>query len=158
MLVVGTPVVAVVGLLMPLLHAGALVLVPLVLASHLVVARVALVREAQRMLGPVRRMLNRWLARFSFLWIGLPGYGAMAVPFVGALVGAGTFAFLTSAVHVSTLVSLDRERSGRDLAGWEKLLPVGLAVLSIAALVLLLVAAGLFGWSVMAIVERLRTS
>lgn len=158
MLAFGTPVVAALGLLMPLLHAGVLAVVPLLVASHLVVTRVALVREAQRMLGPVRRLLNRWLARFSFLWIGLPGYGAMAVPLVGALVGAGTFALLTSAVHVSTLVSLDRERRGRELAAWEKALPTVLALITVVLLALVLLAALGFGWSVMAIVERLRST
>jgi hypothetical protein len=157
MLMIGTPVVAVLGLLVPLLHFGALVVVPLVVASHLIVTRVVLVREAQRMLGPVRRLLNRWLARFSFLWIGLPGYGAMTVPFLGALVGAGTFALLTSALHVATLVSLERERTGRELALWEKLVPTVLAVLSVGLLLALLLMALVFGWSVMAIMEGLQS-
>jgi hypothetical protein len=158
MLTVGTPIVAVFGLLMPLLHFGAVAVVPLLVASHLVVTRVVLVREAQRMLGSMRRLLNRWLARFAFLWLGLPGYGAMTVPLAGALVGAGTFALLTTVVHVSTLVSLDRERAGRELATWEKLVPSVLAVLSIVLLLMVLIMALLFGWSVVAIAERLQAS
>jgi hypothetical protein len=156
MLTIGTPIVAAVGLVVPFLHFGALAVVPLLAGCHLVVARVVLVRDAQRMLGPVRRMLNRWLARFSFLWIGLPGYGAMAAPVAGLVVGAGTFALLTSVVHVSTLVSLERERKGEKLAVWEQALPAVFAVLSILAIAIALALAVAFGWSVMALVERLR--
>jgi hypothetical protein len=156
LLIWGAPVVAVIALVMPFVHVGALAVVPLLTAVHLVVARVVVVREAQRLLRPVRRLLNRWLSRFSFLWIGLPGYGAMTVPFVGVLLGVGTFALLTSVVHLSTAVSLERERAGRELARWEKLLPVFLAILSIGLILLVIAAAALFGWSVMAIVERLQ--
>jgi hypothetical protein len=156
MLMVGTPIVAAVGLVVPFLHFGAVAVIPLLVACHLVVARVVLVRDAQRMLGPARRMLNRWLARFSFLWIGLPGYGAMTAPIAGLVVGAGTFALLTSIVHVSTLVSLERERNREKLAAWEKLLPAVLAVFSILAIAVAVALAVAFGWSVLAIVERLR--
>jgi hypothetical protein len=152
----GAPVVAVIALVMPFVHVGALAVVPLLTAVHLVITRVVVVREAQRLLRPVRRVLNRWLSRFAFLWIGLPGYGAMTVPFAGVVFGVGTFALLTSIVHLSTAVSLERERSGKELARWEKLLPTVLAVLSVGLILLVIVAAVLFGWSVMAIVERLR--
>ncbi len=154
----GAPIAAVLGFGVPLLHFGALAVVPLVVAVHLVVTRVFLVRDAQRLLGPVRRLLNRWLARFGFLWLGIPGYGAMTVPFVGALIGAGTFVVLTTVVHVSTLVSLQREREGRRLAPWEKVIPIVLAVLSIGLLLILIGVAAFFGWSVMAIVESLQSS
>jgi len=110
------------------------------------------------MLWPMRRLLNRWLARFSFFWIGLPGYGAMTVPVVGVLVGAGTFALLTSIVQVSTAVSLDRERAGKQLARWEKAVPIALALISIGLILLLIGLAALFGWSVMAIVERMQAA
>jgi hypothetical protein len=152
----GAPVVAVIALVMPFVHVGALAVVPLLTAVHLVVARVVVVRQAQRLLRPVRRLLNRWLARFSFLWIGLPGYGAMTVPIVGVVLGVGTFALLTSVVHLSTAVSLERERSGKELARWEKLLPVALAILSLGLILILIAAATVFGWSVMAIVEKLQ--
>ena len=151
----GVPTVAVIAIAMPFIHLGALAVVPLLIAVHLVTVRVVLVRDAQRLLGPMRRMLNRWLARFGFLWIGLPGYGAMTVPVVGVVLGAGTFVLLTSIVHVSTTVSLNRERTGQDLAPWEKLVPVVLAVISIGLILLAIGLAALFGWSVMAIMERM---
>jgi hypothetical protein len=150
------PLAAVIALVMPFVHIGALAVVPLLLAVHLVTVRVLLVRDAQRLLRPVRRLLNRWLARFSFLWIGIPGYGAMTVPVVGVLVGVGTFALLTSIVQVSTAVSLERERAGKELARWEKVVPVVLAVISIGLILLAIAVAALFGWSVMAIMERMQ--
>ena len=157
MLTWGVPTAAVIALVMPFVHVGALAVVPLLVAVHLMTVRVVLVRETQRLLRPVRRLLNRWLVRFSFLWIGLPGYGAMTVPVVGILLGAGTFVLLTSIVHVSTAVSLNRERTGQDLATWEKALPVLLAVISIGLILLAIGVATIFGWSMMAIVERMRT-
>jgi hypothetical protein len=156
LLTYGAPVAAVIALMMPFVHIGALAVVPLLVAAHLVIVRVVLVRDAQRMLRPMRRLLNRWLARFSFLWIGLPGYGAMTIPVVGVVVGVGTFALLTSIVHVSTAVSLERERAGKELARWEKLVPAVLAVVSIGLILLAVGLALLFGWSVMAIVERMQ--
>ncbi len=152
----GTPLVGVVAIVMPLVHIGALAVVPLVVAAHLVVVRVVLVRDAQRLLRPVRRLLNRWLGRFAFLWIGLPGYGAMTVPVAGVAVGAGTFALLTSIVHLSTAVSLERERKGKELAGWEKALPITLAVISIVLILLAVAAAALLGWSVAGIMEKMQ--
>ena len=153
----GTPAAAVIAIVMPFVHIGALAVVPLLVAIHLVTVRVWLVRDAQRLLRPMRRFLNRWLTRFAFLWIGLPGYGAMTVPIVGLLLGAGTFALLTSIVHVSTAVSLERERAAEDLARWEKAVPLVLAVLSIGVILLLVGLASLFGWSVMAIVEKMQS-
>jgi hypothetical protein len=154
----GAAAAAAIALLIPLAHLFAVVLVPLVLATHLVVVRLLLVRDAQRLLRPMRRLLNRWLLRLAFLWIGLPGYGAMSVPVAGVAVGAGTFALLTSVAHLSTRVALERERAGRPLAWWEKALPVVLALLTVAVLVLLAGLAVLFGWSAAAIVERLQGS
>ncbi len=152
----GAPIVAVIAIAMPFVHIGALAVVPLLVAVHLVVVRVVLVRDSQRLLGPIRRLLNRWLARFAFLWIGLPGYGAMTVPVVGLVLGVGTFALLTSVVHVSTAVSLERERSGKELALWEKTVPIVLAVISIGLILLAIGIAALFGWSVMAFVESMQ--
>ena len=152
----GVPTVAVFAIAMPFIHIGALAVVPLLVAVHLVFVRVVLVRDAQRLLRPVRRLLNRWLVRFSFLWIGLPGYGAMTVPVVGVFLGAGTFVLLTSIVHVSTTVGLNREHAGQDLAPWEKLVPVVLAVISIGLILLAIGVAAFFGWSVMAIMERMQ--
>jgi len=152
----GVPIAAAIAVVMPVVHVGALAVVPVLVAIHLVIVRAVLVRDAQRLLRPVRRLLNRWLTRFAFLWIGLPGYGAMAAPVVGVVIGVGTFALLTTVVHVSTLVSLQRERSGQELALWEKLVPTVLAVLSVALLVLVICVAIIFGWSVMALVDRMQ--
>lgn len=151
----GAPTVAVIAIAMPFVHVGALVVVPLLIAVHLVIVRVMLVRDAQRLLRPMRRLLNRWLARFGFLWIGLPGYGAMTVPVIGVVLGVGTFALLTSIVHVSTAVSVNRERAGQELARWEKLVPIVLAVISVGLILLAIGVAAVFGWSVMAIMERM---
>lgn len=77
----------------------------------------------------------------------------MTIPVLGVLVGAGTFALLTSIVHVSTAVSLERERAGKELARWEKLVPVLLAVITI---VLILAAIGvvlLLSWSVSSVMQ-----
>ena len=156
LLAYGAPIVAVIAIAMPFVHIGVLAVVPLLIAVHLVVVRIVLVRDAQRLLGPMRRLLNRWMARFAFLWIGLPGYGAMTVPVVGLVLGVGTFAILTSVVHVSTAVSLDRERSNKELAPWEKFVPMVLAVISIGLILLAIGFAALFGWSVMAIADRMQ--
>jgi len=156
MLAWGVPIIALIAVAMPFVHVGALAVVPVLVAVHLILVRVVLVRDAQRLLGPVRRLLNRWLARFSFLWIGIPGYGAMVVPIAGVLVGVGTFTVLTSLVQVSTVMSLQRERSGRKLARWEKLVPIVLAVLSIGFIVIVIFIAMLFGWSISAIADRMQ--
>jgi hypothetical protein len=152
----GTPTAAVIAIVMPFVNIGALAVVPLLVAVHLIIVRVWMVRDAQRLLRPMRRFLNRWLTRFAFLWIGLPGYGAMTVPVVGLFFGAGTFALLTTIVQVSTAVSLERERSAKDLARWEKAVPIVLAVSSVGLILLVAGLAAVFGWSVMAIVERMQ--
>lgn len=158
MLAWGAPITAVVAVVVPLFHLGAVILVPLMVAVHLVLVRLLLVREAQRLLGPVRRLLNRWTNRFAFLWIGLPGYGAMTVPILGIAVGTGTFVVLTTIAHVSMMVSLQRERQGLPLAGWEKAIPVILAVLTVVLLLIVIGMAGLFGWTVAAIAQRMQSS
>lgn len=154
----GVPAVAVVAIFVPLLHVGTVVVVPLVVVAHLVVVRLLLVRDAQRLFGPVRRLLNRWTIRFSYLWVGLPGYGAMTVPVIGVALGAGTFLVLTTIAHVSTLVGLARERSGEPLSAWEKAVPVALAVLTVSVLVTLIGLAVLFGWTVAAIADKMQAS
>ena len=52
MLTLGVPIAAAIAVVMPLTHIGALAVVPLLVAVHLVVARVVLVRDAQRLLRP----------------------------------------------------------------------------------------------------------
>lgn len=158
MLAWGVPITAALAVLVPLFHFGGIILVPLMVAVHLLLVRLVLVRQAQRLLGPVRRLLNRWTNRLAFLWIGLPGYGAMMVPVVGIAVGAGTFVVLTTIAHVSTVVSLQRERSGHALNGWEKAVPVILAVVTVALLLVLIGMAVVFGWTVTAIAERMQAS
>jgi hypothetical protein len=152
----GTPSVAGVAIVMPLLHVGAVIAIPLVVLVHLVVVRLVLVREAQRLFGPVRRLLNRWTIRFAFLWLGLPGYGAMTVPVVGIALGTGTFVVLTTIAHVSTLVALQRERSRQPLSRWEKAVPIALAVVTVVIVMILIGLAVLFGWTVAAIAERMQ--
>ena len=154
----GAPSVAAVAIFVPLLHVGAVFAIPVVILVHLVVVRLALVRDAQRLLGPVRRLLNRWTIRFAFLWLGLPGYGAMTVPVLGIVLGAGTFVVLTTIAHVSTLAALQRERSGQPLSRWEKVVPVALAVLTVVTLLVLIGVAVLFGWTVAAIAGKMQAS
>ncbi len=153
----GSPSVAAVAIFVPLLHVGAIIAIPLVVLVHLVVVRLMLVRDAQRLFGPVRRLLNRWTIRFAFLWFGLPGYGAMTVPVLGIVLGAGTFVVLTTIAHVSTLAALRREGSGRPLSRWEKSVPVALAVLTVVLVLVVIGLAVLFGWTVAAITERMQT-
>lgn len=153
----GTPGVAAVAIFVPLLHVGAVVVVPLVVVAHLVVVRLLLVRNAQRLFGPVRRLLNRWMIRFSFLWIGLPGYGAMTVPLAGIALGAGTFVVLTTIAHVSTAVGLQRERSGEPLSTWEKSVPVAFAAATVLFVAVAIGLAVVFGWTVAAIAERMQS-
>ena len=152
----GVPAIAVLAVFVPLLHVGAVFVIPFVVVAHLIGVRFLLVRDAQRLFGPVRRMLSRWMIRLAYLWVGLPGYGAMTVPFIGVVLGAGTFLVLTTIAHVSTLVGLQRERAGEPLSGWEKALPVALAVLTVAVLVAAVALAVIFGWTVAAIAERMQ--
>lgn len=152
----GVPAIAVLAVFVPLLHVGAVFVIPFVVVAHLIGVRFLLVRDAQRLFGPVRRMLSRWMIRLAYLWVGLPGYGAMTVPFIGVVLGAGTFLVLTTIAHVSTLVGLQRERAGEPLSGWEKAVPVALAVLTVAVLVAAVALAVIFGWTVAAIAERMQ--
>lgn len=156
MLVVGLPVVAVLAVVTPFLHFAAVAAVPLVIGIHLAAARIVLARPAKPLLGPMRRLLLRWLARFSFLWVGIPGYGSMTVPVLGVVTGTATFAALTSVVYLSTLHGLRRERAGRPLARWEKVIPIALAVLTVGFLLAAVGLGLLLGWSVTALVDSMR--
>ncbi|MFV2071885.1 MAG: hypothetical protein ACC742_04435 [Thermoanaerobaculales bacterium] len=149
----GVPVTAVIAVAMPFVHLGAVAVVPLLVALHLAVARITLARRAQRLLRPVRRLLGRWLSRFAFLWIGIPGYGSMTVPVVGVLTGVATFVALTSIVQLSTQWSVVRERAGRPLVWWETAIPVVLGVLSLGLLAALAAIAVALGWSLAALME-----
>lgn len=153
---VGLPLAALVGLLLPWLHLAAAGVAPLLAVLHLVVVRLVLVGRARRLLGPARRLFNRWMSRFAFLWLGVPGYGLAALPVAGVVVAVGTFAGLTALVHHYTLWSLSRERARQPLAGWEKLVLAGLAVLTAVALAALLLLAVLVGGAVAWLGQRLR--
>ena len=146
----GVPAVVILALGASLIHIGGVLLAPLVALVHLVLMRVYVVREARRYLGPTRRLFTRWAARFSFLWLGLPGYAAMAVPVAGIVSGVATFVVLTEIVHVYSAWSLARERSFRPLLAWETVL---MAIVVIVGIVLGGVAVG---WSVATLVDWLR--
>ena len=154
----GVPVTAVIAVGMPLVHFGAVAVVPLLVGVHLAVARITLARRAQRLLRPMRRLLGRWLSRFAFLWVGVPGYGSMAVPGVGVLTGVATFVVLTSIVHLSTQWGVARERAGRPLVWWEIAIPVALGVLTLGLLAALAAIAVALGWSMAALMEWVATS
>ena len=153
LLIWGVPITAVIAIAMPFVHLGAVAVVPLLVGVHLVVVRIMLARRAQRLLRPVRRLLGRWLSRFVFLWIGVPGYGSMTVPVVGVLTGVATFVVLTAIVQGSTQWSVARERADRPLAWWEMAIPVVLAVLTLGLLAALAVIAAALGWSLAALME-----
>ncbi|MEJ2188119.1 MAG: hypothetical protein P8Y93_01660 [Acidobacteriota bacterium] len=156
MLIWGLPAVAILAVVTPFLHFAAVAAVPLVIGTHLAVARIVLARPAKPLLGPMRRLLLRWLARFTFLWVGIPGYGSMTVPVFGVVTGTATFAALTSIVYLSTLHGLRRERAGRPLARWEKVVPIALAVLTVGFLLAAVGLGLLLGWSVTALVDSMR--
>ena len=99
--------------------------------------------------------VEREQVRFAFLGIGLPGYGAMTGPLLGLVLGPGTFVVLTTIAHVSSIVALQRERSGQPLSRWEKAVPVGLAAATVLVLAAAVGLALVFGWTVAAIAERM---
>jgi hypothetical protein len=152
----GVPAVAITSLGASLLHVGGVVLAPLVALVHLLVLRVWVVREARRYLGPTRRLFTRWVARFAFVWLALPGYAAMAVPLAGIIGGVATFVVLTEIVHVYTAWSLTRERAGQPVLAWETALLLGLATLTAVVLIAAVLGAAVLGWSVFALVDWLR--
>ena len=118
---------------------------------HLIAARWYLIGDSFRLLGRTRRQFNRWLARFSFLWLGIPGYAAMVTPVLGILVGVATFVGLTSIVHFYARWSLDQEHRRLPLLTWEKALLAVLAVATLLVLAALFALAAAMGWSVAAV-------
>lgn len=155
LLLVGVPVALVLAIGLSALHLAAVAVAPLVVVVHLIVVRAWLVRETMRLLGTARRRFVRWLARLGFLWIGIPGYGLAAAPLVGIVPAVATFAGLTAAVHAYTSWSLTRESQRAPLAGWEKALLWGLALATLAALIVLAAVVALLGWSATAIADWL---
>ncbi|MGD8441066.1 MAG: hypothetical protein PVG53_11050 [Holophagae bacterium] len=152
----GVPVVAITALAMSLLHLGGVVLTPLVTLVHLLVLRIYMVREARRYLGPVRRLFTRWAARLSFVWLGLPGYAAMAVPLAGVIAGVATFVVLTEIVHVYTAWSLAREHAGQPVLAWETVVLATLGTLTVVVVLAVGIAAAVLGWSAVVLVDWLR--
>jgi len=150
MLQFGTPSVAAVCLLLPLLHLTGLMLaaVPVLVVAHLGLVRLLLFREALPLLGPHRRFLHRWLGRLAFLWLGGGGYALAAIPVAGALAGGAVFAGLTSGYHYYTLWSLRRERERLSPTWWEIAVLVALAMLTLAVLGAILVVALAMGWAI----------
>jgi len=153
----GAPAIAVIAIAASLIHIGGVLLAPLVALVHLVVLRVYVVREARRYLGPTRRLFTRWMARFAFLWLGLPGYAAMVVPLAGIVSGAVTFLVLTEVVHVYTAWSLDREKSRQPMLAWETVLMATLATITIVVMIVVVIGALVVGWSAVTIIDWLQT-
>jgi len=151
----GVPAVAVLAVAASLIHVGGVLLAPLVAVVHLVVLRAYVVREARRYLGPTRRLFTRWAARFAFLWLGLPGYAAMAVPLAGIVSGVATFVVLTEVVHVYTAWSLARERSRHPMLAWETVLMATLATITIVVIAGIIIGGAAVGWSVVTLVDML---
>jgi hypothetical protein len=138
-----------------LIHFGGVLLSPFVALAHLVVLRVYVVREARHYLGPTRRLFTRWAARFAFLWLGLPGYAAMAVPLAGIVGGVATFSVLTGVVHGYTAWSLARERSRQPLLAWEKVLMATLAIITIVVVSGIIIGGVVIGWSAATLIDWL---
>ena len=155
MLAAGVPTVAAVALVLPLLHVGAVAMAPLLVVVHLVAVRVWLLRDAFRLLGARRRRFLRWLTRLGFLWFGVLGYGAAAIPLVGVLAAVLTFVVLTTAVHAYAGWSVEQEWRRQGLARWERILLRVLVVATLLVLALLAVLAAAVGWSAAALVEWL---
>jgi hypothetical protein len=158
LLTIGVPVVAVIALTMPFLHLGAVAMAPVFAVTHLIVARWYLTGETLRLLGGTRRRFNRWLARFVFLWIGVPGYAAMVTPLLGVVMGAATFAGLTSIVHYYARWSLEQESLRQPLLRWEKALLTVLAIITIVALLVVTGLAAVLGWSMSALAQWISSS
>jgi hypothetical protein len=152
----GVPSIAVLAVGVSLLHIGGVLLAPLVTLVHLVVLRVYVLREARRYLGPTRRLFTRWAARFAFLWLGLPGYAAMAVPIAGVVGGVVTFVVLTEIVHVYTAWSLSREHSNQAPMAWETVAMAAIATITLVAILGIVIGVVVLGWSAIALVDWLR--
>jgi hypothetical protein len=151
----GVPAVAVLAVTASLIHIGGVLLAPLVAVVHLVVLRIYVLREARQYLGPSRRLFTRWTARFAFLWLGLPGYAAMAIPLAGIVGGVATFVVLTEVIHVYTAWSLARERSRQPLLAWETVLMTMLATITIVVIVGIVIGGVVVGWSVVTLIDWL---
>jgi hypothetical protein len=152
-LIYGSVVVGAITLVLPLLHIGAALVTPLVVIAHMLLLKIYLIRRSRQLLGRTRRFFLRWISRFSFLWIGIPGYGLGAIPLVGMVIGVITFAGLTLALNSYSLWSLHQEYRRVPLAAWEKMVLLILTVVSVLAFLMLICATLLLGFSVTWFVE-----
>ncbi len=146
-LIYGSVVVGAITLVLPLLHIGAALVTPLVVIAHMLLLKIYLIRRSQRLLGRTRRFFLRWISRFSFLWIGIPGYGLGSLPLVGVAIGVITFAGLTLLLNSYSLWSLHQEYIRAPLAKWEKLVLAILAVVTVLAIFVLICVTVLLGFS-----------
>lgn len=150
---IGTAITLAVGLLVPLTHLGATLVIPMMVLGHLLTIRLFLIRDAWKYLSPSRRFFSRWILRLSFVWIGGPGYGMAIIPFAGAAVAGGVFALLTWLAHNYVLSSLAREKDRRPSASWEKVTLGCLGILTVAAIVVVVIVMAALGWSISQITE-----
>ena len=155
MLLLGTPIVAVLVIALPLLHLGAVAAAPLLVVAHLVAVRIWLLRDISRLLGARRRRFVRWFCRLTFLWVGVFGYGLAAAPLAGVVPGVITFVTLTASAHGYARWSLARELERAPLERWEQILLTGLVALTLMAAVFRAVAVAVLGWSAGAVLEWL---
>jgi hypothetical protein len=150
---IGAGAAAGVALVASMMGPAGVAVAPVMVVAHLVAVRWYLTLGSMRLLGPARRFFVRWITRLVFLWGGGFGYGLAAVPVVGVVVAAATSAGLSWFGHAYVRWSLEQEFRRRPLATWEKLVLVGLAVLSSVAVGTALVAAALLGWGVATLLQ-----
>ncbi len=156
-LIYGSVVVGAITLVLPLLHIGAALVTPLIVVAHMLALRIYLLRRSHQLLGRTRQFFIRWISRFAFLWIGIPGYGLGAIPLVGILIAVMTFAGLTLALHNYSLWSLHQEYRRDPLAKWEKLVLLILAIVTALAIFALIIATLLVGFSAAWLMEWVQT-
>lgn len=136
----GTPIALAITAAVPLLHLAILspALIPFVVVVHMIVVRLFLIRNAYKVLSRRRKVFVRWLTRFSFLWLGVPGYGLTSIPIVGIVAGGSTFVALTSLTHAYTAWSLSRDRERLPLTWPEKAILTAAIVLTLVVFVFLI--------------------
>lgn len=156
MLIRGTPIVLGLGLLLPLIHAAALVLLPAMALTHLILIRLYLQGVGRAYYGMARSFISRWITRLVFLWIGGPLYGLAILPILGGVISACCFAGLSWLVVHYEKRNLLREKERLPPAVWERALLIMLGILTLMLLLLLFTLAVLLGFSVQALVAWLQ--
>ena len=152
----GTPVAVLLGLLFPFAHVAALVLLPAMALAHLILIRLYLQGVGRAYYGLARSFSTRWMTRLVFLWIGGPLYGMAILPILGGPISGICFAGLSWLAVRYEQRNLSREKERLPSAGWEKLLLVLLGLLSLVALALVFVLSVLLGFSVQALIAWLQ--